>query len=81
MEERLQKLLSASGVCSRRQAEAYILAGRVTVNGCQAGLGDKADPARWVTTGMVGIRLPSTATEPSTSPCLHSTCRGKVAKP
>ena len=46
MEERLQKLLSAAGVCSRRQAEAYILAGRVTVNGCQAGLGDKADPAR-----------------------------------
>lgn len=46
MEERLQKLMSAAGVCSRRQAEAYILAGRVTVNGCQAGLGDKADPAR-----------------------------------
>ena len=46
MEERLQKLLSAAGVCSRRRAEEYILAGRVTVNGKQAGLGDKADPAR-----------------------------------
>ena len=46
MEERLQKLLSAAGVCSRRQAEEYILAGRVTVNGKQAVLGDRADPAR-----------------------------------
>lgn len=46
MEERLQKLLSAAGVCSRRRAEEYILAGRVTVNGKTAGLGDRADPAR-----------------------------------
>ena len=33
MEERLQKILSAAGVCSRRAAEGYITAGRVTVNG------------------------------------------------
>ena len=46
MEERLQKLLSAAGVCSRRQAEEYILAGRVTVNGRTARLGDKADRSR-----------------------------------
>lgn len=46
MEERLQKLLSAAGGCSRRRAEAYIQAGRVTVNGKAARLGDKADPAR-----------------------------------
>ncbi len=46
MEERLQKLLSAAGACSRRQAEKYILDGRVTVNGQTARLGDKADPAR-----------------------------------
>lgn len=44
MEERLQKILSAAGLCSRRQAEAYLLAGRVTVNGAVASLGDKADP-------------------------------------
>ena len=43
MEERLQKLLSAAGMCSRRRAEENILAGRVTVNGRRAGLGDKAD--------------------------------------
>lgn len=37
MEERLQKLLSAAGVCSRRAAEDYLNAGRVTVNGETAG--------------------------------------------
>ena len=46
MEERLQKLLSAAGVCSRRAAETYILAGRVTVNGVPAELGMRADPER-----------------------------------
>lgn len=44
MEERLQKILSAAGLCSRRQAEEYLRAGRVTVNGAAAALGDKADP-------------------------------------
>lgn len=46
MEERLQKILSAAGVCSRRRAEEYLLAGRVTVNGRPAGLGDRADRER-----------------------------------
>ena len=46
MEERLQKLLSAAGLCSRRAAEAYIMAGRVTVNGEVAQLGWKADPEK-----------------------------------
>ena len=44
MEERLQKLLSAAGVWSRRAAEEYITAGRVTVNGEVAELGRRADP-------------------------------------
>ena len=46
MEERLQKLLSAAGVCSRRAAEGYILEGRVTVNGIPAELGQRADPEK-----------------------------------
>lgn len=43
MEERLQKILSITGVCSRRTAESYIEAGRVAVNGITSHLGDKAD--------------------------------------
>ena len=43
MEERLQKLISACGLASRRTAEEWIIAGRVTVNGQRAQLGDKAD--------------------------------------
>ena len=37
MEDRLQKILSAAGVCSRRRAETYIQQGRVTVNGRPGG--------------------------------------------
>ena len=43
MEERLQKLISACGLGSRRAAEGWITAGRVQVNGVRAQLGDRAD--------------------------------------
>ena len=43
MAERLQKLISAAGLMSRRAAEKYIEAGRVKINGRVAALGDKAD--------------------------------------
>ena len=43
MKERLQKILSQRGICSRRAAEALITQGRVTCNGVTAGLGDTAD--------------------------------------
>lgn len=60
MEERLQKLLSAAGVCSRRQAEVYLSAGRVTVNGRPALIGDKADPERDAV-AVDGVPIPSRA--------------------
>lgn len=44
MRERLQKILSARGLCSRRTAEEWICAGRVCVNGIPARLGESADP-------------------------------------
>jgi 23S rRNA pseudouridine2605 synthase len=44
-EQRLQKVLAAAGVASRRAAEELIAAGRVTVNGEPATLGRKVDPA------------------------------------
>lgn len=43
MEERLQKILSAAGIASRRKAEEMIQAGRVRINGNTAKLGDTAD--------------------------------------
>lgn len=42
--ERLQKILSRAGVASRRAAEELIAAGRVTINGKVATLGESADP-------------------------------------
>lgn len=46
MAERLQKILSAHGIASRRAAETLILQGRVTVNGRIAVLGQTADAER-----------------------------------
>ena len=43
MTEKLQKIIAASGIMSRRAAEAIIEEGRVSVNGCTAGIGDRAD--------------------------------------
>lgn len=42
--DRLQKIISAAGVCSRRQAEEFLREGRVAVNGRTAALGEQADP-------------------------------------
>ncbi len=42
--ERLQKVMAAAGIASRRASEELIVAGRVRVNGQIAELGDKVDP-------------------------------------
>ncbi len=75
--ERLQKILSRSGVASRRQAGEFIRAGRVTVNGARVTLGDRAD----VTTDKIqgdGKALPAPARPlyllPNKPPA-HSTTR------
>ena len=50
MEERLQKVLAAAGVASRREAEKYILGGRVKVNGkVVKELGTKVDEKCFIT--------------------------------
>lgn len=44
-QERLQKLIAGSGLCSRRQAETLLRRGEVQVNGSVASLGQQADLA------------------------------------
>lgn len=46
MAERLQKIISEAGVCSRRAAEKLIRDGRVCVNGRVSVIGQSADPKR-----------------------------------
>jgi 23S rRNA pseudouridine2605 synthase len=43
--ERLQKVLAAAGLGSRREIEGWITQGRVTVNGKPAKLGDRVEPS------------------------------------
>ncbi|MBD5161041.1 MAG: rRNA pseudouridine synthase [Oscillibacter sp.] len=57
--DRLQKIISSAGVCSRRQAEEFLREGRVAVNGAIASLGDQADPERdRITLDGKPLRLP-----------------------
>ena len=42
--EKLQKIIAGAGLASRREAERWVAAGRVTVNGRAASLGDRVGP-------------------------------------
>ena len=57
MSEKLQKIIAASGLMSRRAAEKLIQEGRVSVNGITASLGDRAVDSDNVT--VDGRSLPS----------------------
>jgi 23S rRNA pseudouridine2605 synthase len=61
MQERLQKIISAAGLASRRKAEEWITGGRVTVNGrVVTELGSKADPdVDQIRVGSRALRIPT----------------------
>lgn len=48
MEYRLNKYISASGYCSRREADKYIESGNVTINGKRATIGSRVLPGQKV---------------------------------
>jgi 23S rRNA pseudouridine2605 synthase len=56
--ERVQKIIAASGLCSRRQAEEFIAQGRVQVNGRTIKLGDGAKEGDKITVN--GAPIPQT---------------------
>ena len=46
MEVRINKYLSAAGFCSRREADRLVEAGRVSIDGRIAGIGDTESTGR-----------------------------------
>jgi 23S rRNA pseudouridine2605 synthase len=54
--ERLQKILAAAGLGSRREIEGWIAQGRVTVNGKPAKLGDRIQPSDRVSVNGKPVR-------------------------
>jgi len=59
---RLQKLIADFGICSRRRAEAFILAGEVRVNGKLAEIGQKVNPCKdHIAIGGKALKSPSHA--------------------
>ena len=64
MGERIQKLLAAAGIGSRRGIEEWLRAGRLSVNGTVAKLGDRAEPGdRFVLDGKP-LQVPAAAGGP-----------------
>lgn len=61
MSEKLQKILARSGVGSRREMETWISAGRVTIDGKLATLGDRVLPTQAVRVDGHPVKLASEA--------------------
>jgi 23S rRNA pseudouridine2605 synthase len=62
--ERLQKLLAAAGFGSRREIETWITAGRVSVRGQVAKLGDRAQPGEEIFLDGKSIKTSSSRSQP-----------------
>jgi 23S rRNA pseudouridine2605 synthase len=65
--ERLQKILARAGLASRREAERWIVEGRITVNGTVVRkLGSQADPAK------DSIKVDGKRVKPSAAPLYYA---------
>lgn len=60
MTEKLQKVLARAGLGSRRQLEEWIAAGRITVNGAVAKLGDRVDDKAVIEVDGRLVKMPHT---------------------
>lgn len=75
MSEKLQKILAAAGLGSRRELERWIVDGRVSVNGSIATLGDRAETTDRI---MVDGRLVKTNKSESPRVLMYSKPEGEV---
>jgi 23S rRNA pseudouridine2605 synthase len=75
MSEKLQKVLATAGLGSRRELEKWISAGRVSVNGSTAKLGDRAVPDDRI---LVDGRLIKIVTDDSPRVLMYSKPEGEV---
>jgi 23S rRNA pseudouridine2605 synthase len=77
--ERLQKVLARSGVASRREAETWIRAGRLTINGTPATLGARVGPADQVRLDGRLVRMQAAGGAPRAFICHRSPGESLVA--
>jgi 23S rRNA pseudouridine2605 synthase len=75
MSEKLQKMLATAGLGSRRELETWISAGRVSVNGSTAKLGDRAETEDRI---MVDGRPIKIVTDDSPRVLMYSKPEGEV---
>jgi len=78
--ERIQKLLASAGIGSRRGIEDWLRAGRLTVNGAVAKLGDRAEPGDAFALDGRPLAMPASAPEgtPDTAVLLYHKPTGQV---
>ena len=76
MSEKLQKMLAGAGLGSRRELEKWIVAGRVSVNGSTATLGDRAEASDRI---MVDGRVIKTNRDEIPRVLMYSKPEGEVS--